>query len=259
MKLVLRFLMVVSGTALIVIGAQSCSTSVPSKTTVVVVHGAWGGGWAFREVDSILTSNGYSVYRPTLTGLGERVHLAGPDVNLSTHIEDVSNMILFEELHDIVLLGHSYGGMVVTGVADRVPDRIRHLIYLDAFLPEHNESVMELADDAAWIEQMTRGDLVVPLWVNPGQPPPKDEPHPLHSFTESMVLKNQAARDIPGTYILTVEKGVDASSDDFAKYAERARMRGWKVLQLEADHNPQWNAVKPFSEMLMGIVKTSVQ
>ena len=203
MKYVLWFILVVSGTALIKTDAQS----------VVIVHGAWGGGWAFREVDSILTSNGYPVYRPTLTGLGEREHLAGPGVNLGTHIEDVTNMILFEELSDIVLLGHSYGGMVVTGVADRVPGRIRHLVYLDAFLPNNNENVMDLTGDPSWIEQMTRGDLVVPSWVKSDQPPPKDVPHPLHSLTESIVLTNLAARDIPGTYILTVEKGHDASSD----------------------------------------------
>ena len=106
--------------------------------TFVIVHGAWGGGWAFREVDDMLTAQGHKVYRPTLTGQGERVHLASKDVGLETHIDDVVNTILYEELNDIILVGHSYGGMVVTGVADRIPERISHLIYLDATTPVKN-------------------------------------------------------------------------------------------------------------------------
>src|SRR5918993_1727958 len=112
-----------------------------SQTTFVIVHGAWGGSWAFKKVDSLMTAHGALVYRPSLTGQGERVHLASPEVSLSTHINDVVNMIAFENLNDIVLVGHSYGGMVITGVADRIPERIRKLIYLDALLPVDGESV----------------------------------------------------------------------------------------------------------------------
>src|ERR1700748_2369717 len=102
----------------------------PSKKTFtyVIVHGAWGGGWAFKEVDHLLSADGNTVYRPTLTGQGERVHLFTPDLDLNTHITDIVNVILYENLHNIVLVGHSYGGMVITGVADRVPDRIAHIV-----------------------------------------------------------------------------------------------------------------------------------
>lgn len=120
-------------------------TPVP-KPTIVIVHGAWGGSWAWRKVDTLLREKGFNVYRPQLTGLGERVHLSRPDIGLSTHIDDVVNTILFEDLHDIILVGHSYGGMVITGVADRVPDRIRRLVYLDAFVPNDGESAMTLVD-----------------------------------------------------------------------------------------------------------------
>src|SRR2546423_6798587 len=106
--------------------SQTPKANTPTRPTIVIVHGAWGGAWGFRRVDSLLREKGYNVYRPTLTGLGERVHLASPDVDLSTRINDVVNMILFEDLHDVILVGHSYGGMVITGVADRVPDRIKH-------------------------------------------------------------------------------------------------------------------------------------
>ena len=105
--------------------------------TFVIVHGAWGGGWAFREVDRLLRAEGHTVYRPTLTGQGERNHLANEAIDLDLHIQDVVNVILWEDLKDVVLVGHSYGGMVVTGVADRIPERIGCLVYLDALLPEN--------------------------------------------------------------------------------------------------------------------------
>src|SRR4026209_178269 len=105
--------------------AQTSRTDTPSKPTIVIVHGAWGGAWAFKKVEASLREKGFQVYRPQLTGQGDRVHLARPDIGLSTHIDDVVNLILYEDLRDIVLVGHSYGGVVITGVADRVPDRIQ--------------------------------------------------------------------------------------------------------------------------------------
>ena len=133
-----------------------------AKPTIVIVHGAWGGAWAFRRVDALLRDKGYNVYRPQLTGLGERVHLSRPDIGLSTHIEDVVNMILFEDLHDIILVGHSYGGMVITGVADRVPERIKRLVYLDAMLPNDGESVMTIVGNHSdWLKSMIKGDYIV--------------------------------------------------------------------------------------------------
>src|SRR6266511_99152 len=117
-----------------------------AHSTYVFVHGAWGGSWDWRQVDSLLTRRGHRVYRPQLTGLGERVHLASADVGLATHIDDVVNTILWEDLRDVVLVGHSYGGMVITGVADRIPDRIRRLVYLDALLPDSGEAAIGLVD-----------------------------------------------------------------------------------------------------------------
>ena len=221
-----------------------------TKPTMVIVHGAWGGAWAFRKVDSELREKGYNVYRPELTGLGERVHLSRPDIGLSTHIEDVVNMILFEDLHDIILVGHSYGGMVITGVADRVPDRIKRLIYVDAFAPTDGESAASIVGESDFIKNMTKGDYIVPSWVKPDQPLPHDVPQPLKTFNERIVLKNQAARKLPATYILTVEKGKEAKDDDFYKQSLRAKERGWPVWQLTADHNPQWSATEALVEML---------
>src|SRR4051812_30047626 len=118
-------------------------TKTQKATTFVLVHGAWHGGWCYDEVAKRLRSEGYDVYTPTLTGLGERSHLLSPEINLDTHIQDVLNVIRWQDLETIVLCGHSYGGMVVTGVADVVPDRIASLVYLDAYVPRSGESVWD--------------------------------------------------------------------------------------------------------------------
>lgn len=242
-----------------VANAQAQKAAAPAKPTIVIVHGAWGGSWAFRKVEALLREKGFNVHRPQLTGLGERVHLARADVGLTTHIEDVVNMILYEDLHDVILMGHSYGGMVITGVADRVPDRIRKLIYVDAFVPNDGESVMSFsATRGDWLKPMIKGDFIVPPWVKPDQPPPHDVPQPLRTFTDPLVLKNKAALKIPAVYILTVEANKEASKDDFWAQAERARARGWPVEQLTADHNAQWSAPEALVEILARLASQSV-
>lgn len=233
--------------------APQISAQTSTKQTIVIVHGAWGGAWAFKKVEAMLREKGFNVYRPQLTGQGDRVHLARPDIGLNTHIDDVVNTILYEDLRDIVLVGHSYGGMVITGVADRVPDRIKRLVYLDAMVPNDGESVETVFGRRDFIKQMTKGDYLVPPWVKPDQPPPHDVPQSVKTFTDSISLKNEAARKLPATYILTVEKGKEPKDDDFFSQAERARTRGWTMLQLTSDHNPQWSATEALVEMLATI------
>src|SRR5262245_20014465 len=112
----------------------------PTPNTYVLVHGAWQGGWCWRFVAERLRAEGREVFTPTLTGLGERARLLDKTVNLTTHIEDVCQLLLFEDLTDVVLVGHSYGGMVVSGVADRMPERVRTLIVVDGFVPTDGKS-----------------------------------------------------------------------------------------------------------------------
>lgn len=234
--------------------AQTSKPDPITKPTIVIVHGAWGGSWAFRRVEALLREKGFNVYRPQLTGLGERVHLSRPDIGLSTHIDDVVNVILFEDLHDIILMGHSYGGMVITGVADRLPDRIRRLVYVDAFVPNDGESVISLVGSRGkWLKDMIKGDYIIPVWVKSDQQPPKDVPQPLKTFTELIVLKSKAGLKLPATYILTVDAGKEPKDDDFWLQAQRAKERGWPVLQLTADHNAQWSAPEALVEMLAGV------
>ncbi|HVG12140.1 MAG TPA: alpha/beta fold hydrolase [Flavisolibacter sp.] len=236
--------------------AVSSTAQKTTRPVYVIVHGAWGGSWSFKKIDSLLTQKGATVYRPSLTAQGERVHLANEQVGLKTHITDVVNTILYEDLRDVILVGHSYGGMVITGVADSVPGRIRKLIYLDAFLPEHGETVFDIFGNARNdFKSMVKGGFIVPPWVVPSTPPPTDVPHPLKTFTDTIQLTNKQRSRISSTYILTVDKGVDRSKDDFYSQAERARKKGWTVLQLTSDHNPQWSAPLALAAMLERVRK----
>ena len=227
-----------------------------AQKTYVIVHGAWGGSWAFKNADSILSSKGNLVYRPSLTGQGERVHLATPDVDLNTHIKDVVNTILFENLNDIILVGHSYGGMVITGVADSIPNRIKKLIYLDAFVPNDGESVFTAQGQNSnpAIEKMAKNGFIVPPWVKDEDPLPKDVPQSLKTFSQPIAIKGRA-KDLPTAYILTVDEGKKPEEDDFARFAERAKQRGWPVEILISDHNPQWSKVAELCDLLQKLSK----
>jgi pimeloyl-ACP methyl ester carboxylesterase len=190
----------------------------------------------------MLTARGYDVYRVTLTGLGERVHLIGPGVDLSTHIADVVNTILFERLDQVVLLGHSYGGMVITGVADSIPGRLAALIYLDAMLPRSGESVMDLLGPrtAGAPGLPDSGDVIAPFWVNPNDPYPRDVPHPRATLTQRLELHRPTGGGVPATYILTSEPS--QQPDGFQWAADRAAAMGWPVHVIQSDHNAQRSA-----------------
>src|SRR5262249_14599804 len=115
-----------------------------SAKTFVLVHPAWHGAWFWKKLAPLLRDRGHAVFTPTLTGLGERSHLARPDIGLGVHVTDIVNVLEHEELHDIVIVGDSSSGSVVTGVADRVPEQIAFVVYLDAFVPEDGQSVFDL-------------------------------------------------------------------------------------------------------------------
>jgi len=219
---------------------------------MVLVHGASGGGWQFKQVAAILEAKGWLVYRPTLSGLGERHHTATADIGLTTHIQDIVNLILFEELRDVVLLGHSYAGIVVTAVADRIPDRVRHIIYLDAFLPIDGESLMTTRrPDVSDIAKNVKEGFIVNRSIKPDAPPPRLVPQPFKTFTETVALKNPVAAAIPATFILTVAKGQKPEDDTFYYSAERARARGWPVHIMEATHFPMLLQPEATAALLM--------
>jgi pimeloyl-ACP methyl ester carboxylesterase len=219
--------------------AAEVSSKTPPSTaeTFVYVHGAWNGGFGLKKIEQLLRAKGHEVYRPTLTGQGERVHLASPDIDLDTHIQDIVNVIVWEDLHNVVLVGRSYGGMVISGVIDRVPDRIKRAIYIDAFLPADGESLLEISRTKPKVQD---DGFIAPRGGTPAKIPPHMVPQPGKTFTQKISLRHQeATARIPTTYIFTVDKGKRPEDDEFFKFAERAKTRGWKVLTMEADHAPE--------------------
>ncbi|HWA29408.1 MAG TPA: alpha/beta fold hydrolase [Lacunisphaera sp.] len=202
--------------------------------TYVIVHGATGGGWDWRTVGGLLEKDGHTVYRPTLTGLGERMHLANGDVNLTTHVNDIVNVILFEDLHDVVLVGHSYGGMVITGVMDRIPERLAHVIFLDAAAPADGQSALDVWGPLEPGHKVVNG-LVNFSWLDGSKPLPRDVPQSLKTFTEPVSYRNPAAFKLPVTYVLFHEGSLAERVAADPSWA-RVKARGWTTRDLASNH-----------------------
>jgi len=228
--------------------------------TFLVAHGAWSAAWAWKKMRPLLQARGHAVHIPTYTGLGARAHLASRDIGLSTHIADVLGTLEFEDLRDVVLVGHSYGGMVATGVADRARARLRRLVYLDAFVPRDGQSLLDLLP-AEMRERMreaarTSGEG----WRVPPNPVPPDTSeadlawlmprrvmHPLRAFEEPIRLSGPEGA-APRAYIYCTRI---APGDVFGPFAERARREaGWQYLELEASHSPNVTAPEALAALL---------
>lgn len=230
----------------------------------VLVHGAWHGGWCWRRVESSLRSGGHTAFAPTLTGLGERSHLSDPAIDLSVHIDDVVNVIRWERLDDVVLVGHSYAGMVITGVADRLPDAIAALVYLDAFVPESGQSMQDLTDPAlaaSRAEAASRSGGFVPpvsaaaFAVNPGDREWVDAmcvPQPIATISQPLVLSGGIERCEAGRVYIVARDG--APDRVFPAVADRLRAEpGWTVLDVDSGHDVMLDAADELSRMLLGV------
>src|SRR5262245_61024545 len=237
--------------------------------TFVLVHGAYVGGWCWRWLVPYLRSAGHDAHVPTLTGLGERVHLGGPPVDLDTHIEDVVNMLRYEDLTEVVLVGWSYGGAVVAGVADRAPVRIGHIVYLDSdvprdgdtsgFPPSRNQMREELAraHGGGWRVPLTaeRADAFLEelpeeqrRWVAA-----RIVPHPLRTWMQPIRLSGAAAT-IPTTYVRCTV-GYDPDDEDTQR--QDARIRGepaWRYRELAASHFAPWTDPRVVANLLLEVV-----
>ena len=225
----------------------------PPTNPIVIVHGAWGGRHHWKETAQFLSDHWKGpVYRAGLTGLGDRVHLASPKVNLQTHITDVVNLIEFEGLQNVILVGHSYGGIVVSGVADVAGDRLDHLVYLDASLLDNGESF--LTHDPNRAVKLIKGakesgeGWAVPVdWKNPM----RDVPHPLATLTDKLVLKNEASKkNISAAYWLFTDDG-PLEKDSRKFYFHRAVKRGYDVKDFPWGHNPQRSSPKEIGQQLL--------
>jgi pimeloyl-ACP methyl ester carboxylesterase len=212
-------------------------------STFVLIHGAWHGGWCWRFVRPLLKD--HQVFTPSLTGLGERSHLARPDVDLDTHIADVVSLLEMEDLREVVLVGHSYGGMVVTGAADRVPARIRRLVYLDAFVPENGKCLLDYAvpERAARMrEEGERAGSVTPpplsLWGLTRQEhldfvKPREVRHPFGTMKQAIRLEGNTER-LPKTFIYCSSPATGSFDQFAARYRNAA---GWTFFELPTGHD----------------------
>ncbi|MGH6714283.1 MAG: alpha/beta fold hydrolase, partial [Bradyrhizobium sp.] len=230
-----------------------------SPKTFLVCHGAWSAGWAWKKMHPLMQAAGHRLVTPTYTGLGERVHLANPSVDLESHIEDVLNVIKYEDLRDIVLVGHSYGGMVATGVADRARDRVAQLIYIDAFVPEDGQSLFDLNKMAA-VNLADSGDG----WRVPPNPTPSDtaqadiewiitrrDDMPIKCLETKLKLQG-GALTLPRSYIYATRM---TPADPFGRFAARAkRDAGWCYYEIDASHSPFVTAPETLMALLQKIV-----
>ena len=223
--------------------------------TFVLIHCGFAGGWTWQAVAAQLRQTGHDVHTPTLTGLGERAHLAHPDVDLDTHIQDIVGLIECEELDDIVLVGSSSGSMAMTGAAHRMAERIRELIYIDTLVPEDGQSWMDLMGpnvapillDVAekygdgW--RVLRMDVQPPRWVA----------QPLRSVTQPFRGSNPAVQALPHTYIYCTAKPEGwffGLGDVIALAAEQYRQRGWRFREMATDHLPMLSAPQELAALL---------
>jgi pimeloyl-ACP methyl ester carboxylesterase len=230
------------------------------RATIVIVHGAWVGGWRWRKVADLLIGRGHCVYTPTLTGLGERAHLTSPAVNLSMHALDIANVVKYEGLKEILLVGHSYGGMPISVATELVPEGIiQSILYLDAFFPENGECLNELVPGKPHLPDDPTDYLV---------PPPRRTlqgmnahldtdaraayealrtPQSVYCFSDKAKLTGARERIPQKTYVLAT----GYPNDTFTPVAEKLRKRaGWRVEEMPYTHDLQFVAVKETADMI---------
>jgi pimeloyl-ACP methyl ester carboxylesterase len=234
--------------------------------TFLLIHGAWFGGWIWKRVTPLLRAAGHEVLTPTLTGLGERAHPARPEVSLHTHVQDVLGVLAYEDVRGVVLVGWSYAGMVITAVAEQAADRLAHLVYLDASVPEDGQAALDLLDPAtrAAREERVRTEgqgwqmLPPPVeqfgitaeadarWVRP-----KLVAQPFRTYQEPVHLTYAAARALPRTYMYCT---VGPWTSIFAPFARKAQAEGWRYRELATGHAAPVLEPQKLADLLLDVV-----
>jgi pimeloyl-ACP methyl ester carboxylesterase len=228
-----------------------------SPKTFLVCHGAWSAGWAWKKMHPLMSKAGHRLLTPSYTGLGERAHLAQPGIDLETHITDMLQVIRYEDLRDFVLIGHSYGGMVATGVADRARDTVKQLIYIDAFVPGDGQSLLDLNEVArARMQEAAKGG---DGWRVPPNPMPQDtSPEDVAWLSDRRVhmpikcfeqkLKLNAPLTLPRSYIYATRI---TPADTFGPFAKMTKNDpAWRYYEIDASHSPNVTAPEALMAML---------
>jgi pimeloyl-ACP methyl ester carboxylesterase len=225
--------------------------------TFVLVHGAWHGGWCWKKVTPLLRAKGHEVFAPTLTGLGERAHLRKDSIGLGTHVQDIVNVLDYEDLQDVVLVGHSYGGMVISGAADRVPGRIAHAVYVDAHVPADGQSVIDILG-------FTRPGYETDQWLDPISTfgvedgadlewlKAKMTQHPTRALREKVALSRPLEEQaFSRTYVLAEEQPLGPT---FRQTSDRlAADPRWRVTSLPTGHDIMVTMPVELTELLLSI------
>ena len=230
----------------------------------MLLHGAWHGGWCWRRVEEPLREAGHRVLTPTQTGVGERSHLMSKDLTLETFVADLTNVLEFEDLRDVILVGHSFGGIAITGAADRMRQRIRHLVYLDSLILHDGQSPFsvipaEVAAARRKLAQEFSGGMSIPVpdpsafgiedaadaaWIKA-----KCTPHPLSTYEDRLRLRSPVGNGLPATYVAVKPDYVPlASSRAFAK-----AQTGWRYVEIEAGHDAMVTSPKTVADLLLAL------
>lgn len=230
--------------------------------TFVVAHGAWSAGWAWRKMHPLMRAKGHVLITPTYTGLGERAHLLSSSIGLMSHVQDMLMVLQMEDVRDAILIGHSYGGMVATGVADLAAERFSKLVYLDAFAPTHGQRVLDFYPAE---EQERKLAGVIEGWrLPPGPLPPDTSPAdrdwimerrvdlPLACFQDALSLKNGETK-LPRSYIYAQRH---IPGDLFRQFLERAKNQGWMTFEMDASHSPHITAPDALADILDTIARS---
>lgn len=231
--------------------------------TFLLVHGAWHGGWAWRKVRPLLAAAGYDIYAPTLAGLGERSDDAHAGIDLTTHVGELAQLLEWEDLRDVVAVGHSYAGMILSALAERAADRLAHLVYLDAFVPADGDSLDAQLDPQARAGYREGASAHGDGWLIPPPPlarwgisapadiewmTPRVRPQPLRTFAEAARLPTSAATRIARTYIsCTVEQ-----KPHFAAAARKINAAGgWSYRELPTGHDAMMTMPRELAALLL--------
>jgi pimeloyl-ACP methyl ester carboxylesterase len=213
----------------------------------VLVHGSWHGAWCWRDVVPLIAAAGHRVFTPTLAGLGERAGELAPSIDLDTHVGDVLRLVLGEDLHDVVLVGHSYAGVVITAAAARAPERLRQLLYVDAYVPGPGQCLLDLwpeAERRAALAEIGSGSGVrpTPSAIHLGITDPETAawvdarltPHPLRTYAGAVPAALPGPSSLPRAYLHCTEGPTVAR---FGAFATRARAAGWPVREIASGHD----------------------
>jgi pimeloyl-ACP methyl ester carboxylesterase len=233
-----------------------------AQKTFVLVHGGWRGGWCWRRVSDLLERKGHKVFAPTLTGLGERSHLLAKGINLATHTTDVVNVIKFERLENIVLVGHSYAGLVITPVAEQVGPVISSIVYLDAFLPEVGDAALSTASQTsrdAIAAAIERGEIATkPLPASLFGDNEKDHqwidslstPHPVLTLVDKTVATSAREKIAKKTYI----RALKYKNPAFNSALERTKAdKSWRTFELDCGHDVMADMPERLTEILLEV------